>query len=86
MARRKTASKNKILNDTGSHYRHEYKGVKLDPARISLIYNVTHPLQLSILKKALKTGQRGKKSLIEDIDDIITACQRWKEMIEEDSK
>lgn len=72
--------------DNGSHYRYEYKGIKLDPARICAIYQVKHPLQGAIIKKALVTGGRGKKNLVEDITDIINACERWLEMIEEDSK
>ena len=71
--------------DKGEHYRFEYKGIKLDPARICLIYGANHPLQQCIIKKSLKAGARGKKSLVEDIDDIICACERWKEMIEEDN-
>ncbi len=72
-----------MKKDTGTHYRYEYKGIKLDPARIQLVYGATHPLQGAIIKKALRAGS-GHKNLIEDIDDIICAAERWKEMIEED--
>lgn len=75
-----------IENDTGQHYRKEYKGVKLDPARIATIYEISHPLQQAILKKSLVTGGRGQKDLEHDIKDIICACHRWLEMIEEDSE
>ncbi len=75
-----------MKNDTGSHYRFEYKGIKLDPARIFIIYGITNPLQMAIIKKGLVTGKRGKKSIFEDIDDIITACERWKEMLLEDEE
>jgi len=75
-----------IKEDTGLHYRREYKGIKLDPARIQTIYEITHPLQGAILKKALVTGGRGQKGLVHDIKDIICAAERWLEMIEEDSK
>ena len=75
-----------MKNDTGKHYRFEYKNLKLDPARIMLIYNVTHPMQQIIVKKSLVTGERGNKNLLQDIDDIITACNRWKEMIEDDKE
>jgi succinyl-CoA synthetase beta subunit len=75
-----------IRNDSGKHYRFEYKGIKLDPARIFSIYDVTNALQIAIVKKGLLAGKRGKKSLVEDINDIITACERWKEMIEEDDQ
>ncbi len=72
--------------DKGSHYRFVYKGIKLDPARILCLYGATHPMQMAIVKKGLLAGNRGKKDLVEDIDDIITGCERWKEMIEEDKQ
>ena len=71
-------------NDTGTHYRKEYKGIKLDPARICLIYGVTHPIQQAMVKKSLVTGGRGKKGMRDDIADIMCACQRWLEMMDED--
>lgn len=71
-------------NDTGSHYRREYKGIKLDPARICRIYNVNCVLQSAIVKKTLCAGGRGHKEVLQDIDDIITAAERWKEIILED--
>lgn len=72
--------------DTGKHYRYEYKGVKLDPARICLVYGVKNMVQAAIIKKALRAGSGTKKNVEEDIDDIITACIRWKEMIAEDKE
>lgn len=70
--------------DTGQHYRFEYKGIKLDPARICRIYDVNCVLQSTIVKKTLCAGERGKKDIIRDIDDVICAAQRWKEIILED--
>lgn len=70
--------------DKGSHYRFEYKGIKLDPARILKIYGVQDPMIGTIVKKALCAGQRGKKSFREDIQDIITAAERMLEMMDED--
>lgn len=72
--------------DKGAHYRFEYKGIKLDPSRILTIYGASHPMQQAIVKKGLCAGNRGKKDLIEDLDDIICAAERWKEMIAEDSE
>jgi len=72
--------------DKGAHYRFEYRGIKLDPARIALIYGITHPCQFSLMKKSLCTGKRGKKSTIEDLQDIKSACDRWIEMIKEDEE
>lgn len=71
--------------DKGAHYRYSYKGVKLDPVRISLIYEINHPSQAGALKKILCAGKRGKKTLVEDIEDIITSCERWLETIAEDA-
>lgn len=75
---------NQITEDTGSHYRYTYKGIKLDPARICKIYNVQNVLQGAIVKKTLCAGNRGHNDIKDDIKDIITAAQRWLEMIEED--
>ena len=71
-------------NDKGTHYRKEYKGVKLDPARICKIYDVRNVVQSSIVKKTLCAGKRGHKDLLSDIDDIICGAQRWREMVVED--
>ena len=71
-------------SDPGAHYRFTYKGLKLDPARIGVIYGITHPMQFQALKKLLCTGNRGHKSLLQDIADIECCLQRWKEMLQED--
>lgn len=71
-------------HDAGQHYRKTYKGIKLDPARIVQIFNATHPMQLTIIKKALCAGERGHKDQVQDILDIKNACDRWLEMIAED--
>jgi hypothetical protein len=75
-----------MKKDTGAHYRFTYRGLKLDPARICAIYEITNLVQGSIIKKALCAGKRGHKDITKDIDDIITAARRWKEMIEEDAR
>lgn len=72
--------------DKGKHYRFSYKGINLDPARVCQIYGTSHPMQGVIVKKALCAGGRGKKSVIEDIEDIITAAERWLEMLREDEE
>jgi len=71
--------------DAGIHYRKEYKGVKLDPFRIAKIYGIDG-VQLTILKKVLATGNRGYKDNTQDYKDIINACSRALEMIEEDKE
>ena len=70
--------------DNGSHYRKFYKGVQLDPARIAKIYGIGNMVQAQIVKKALCAGNRGHKDVLRDIDDIITAAKRWREMELED--
>lgn len=70
--------------DKGKHYRYTYKGIKLDPARICMIYGITNMVQAGIVKKALCAGKRGHKDKIKDIEDIITAAERLLQMIKED--
>jgi len=83
--------------DHGAHYRYVYRvklteqnikdgfvDVKLDPFRISLIYEMSCFAMQTILKKCLKAGERGHKDLKQDLLDIINAANRKLEMIEED--
>ena len=72
-------------NDPGAHYRFEYKGIKLDPARIAKIYNMTDHMEFSILKKILRIGNAHKDKR-QDLKDIINAAQRRLEMLDEDSE
>ena len=65
------------------HYKYSYNGVKLDPYRIFKVYGITCAPQQHLAKKALRAGE-GAKDLIQDIDEMILTCERWKEMIEED--
>lgn len=74
------------MKDTGKHYRFVYRGLKLDPARVCKIYGVDNMVQAAIIKKALCAGNRGHKDILRDIDDIITAANRWREMIQEDAR
>lgn len=70
--------------DAGEHYRYEYKGIKLDPARIAQVYGITNHMQFFVIKKGLKAGKRGHKHIVQDIKDIQNACDRWLEMLAED--
>lgn len=72
--------------DHGSHYRYEYKGIKLDPARILTIYEQSDVLLGAIVKKALCAGSRGHKDFKQDLNDIICAAERRLEMLEEDEE
>jgi len=65
------------------HYKVEYKGVRFDPYRVADVYDIINGAQFQAMKKILRAG-RGAKSLEQDIDEIIEACQRWKQMIRED--
>lgn len=87
-----------LPEDTGTHYRFSYivpvtsadfaRGtitINLDPFRIAAIYGMKSFAAQTILKKVLCTGNRGHNSTKEDIDDIICACRRWLQMLEEDA-
>lgn len=72
-----------VANDPGQHYRYEYKGVKLDPFRIAMVYGITDFGQQTILKKALRMGT-AHKDRQQDLKDIICAAERMLEMMNED--
>jgi len=72
--------------DPGAHYRHEFKGVKLDPFRIAYAYMMKSFAMMTILKKCLCAGNRGHKDYKTDLLDIISAAQREIEILEEDNE
>ena len=72
-------------DDPGAHYRYEYKGIKLDPARIAKVYNMTDHMEFSILKKVLRLGSAHKDKR-QDLTDIISAAQRRLEIMDEDGE
>jgi len=80
------ANEKSIKKDAGAHYRYVYKGIKLDPARICDIYNQTDFMLCTIVKKALKAGERGHKDFKQDLLDIISAAERRLEMLQEDNE
>lgn len=75
----------------GSHYKkgviqQKHVGQPLDPFLIDAIMREQTgkgltAFQLTALKKVLAVGERGKKSPEEDLNDIIGACNREKELI-----
>jgi hypothetical protein len=71
----------------GNH-NHYFKDVSkydsIDVYRTLEIFNITHPAQQHLAKKALCAGGRGHKDLLRDIQDIIDTAERWKQMINED--
>jgi len=74
------------IEKASAHYQYLYKGIKLDPARILMIYKQSDPLLGAIVKKALRAGQRGHKDFKQDLIDIISAATRRIEMLEEDEE
>lgn len=72
-------------NPTPPRYNKLFGGVKLDPYRILLQYGITHPALQHAIKKLLRAGNDPHQSLVEDIDEVIGALMRMKEMIEEDT-
>ena len=75
----------KILNivDLGSHYRNEFKGIKVDVYRVLQIFGVTDPVAQHIVKKLLRGTKKGHDE-ITVWNEVFQACERKKEMIEED--
>ena len=73
-----------IRPSMAKHYKHEHKGIKLDPYRIFLIYGITNPAQQHAIKKLLRAGE-SIKPLNQDIKETIQTLKRWLEIIEEDS-
>lgn len=83
--------------DTGEHYRFSItvrlnqkdiqRGevtVSLDPFRLAKVYAINDAPQFTMLKKVLALGDRGYKNEIQDLDDIITAAARKKQMLIEE--
>lgn len=68
-----------------THYRYDFKGVKLDPYRVMDLYGITHPAHQHAVKKLLRAGRGDHRDIIGDIDGAISALTRWKEMLAEDN-
>ena len=69
--------------DLGSHYRNEFKGVKVDVYRVLQIFEVTDPVAQHIVKKLLRGTKKGHDE-ITVWNEVFQACERKKEMIEEE--
>ena len=75
----------KILDtvDLGSHYRNEFKGVKVDVYRVLQIFGVTDPVAQHIVKKLLRGTKKGHTE--EFVwQEVTQAVERKNEMIKED--
>ena len=68
---------------TPSRYCWEFKGAQFDFYRLCEIIEVKHHAQTHALKKVIRAG-RGDKPIVQDIDEAISALQRWRQMILED--
>jgi len=69
--------------DLGSHYRNEFKGVKVDVYRVLQIFGVTDPVAQHIVKKLLRGTKKGHDEMTV-WNEVFQACERKKEMIEEE--
>jgi hypothetical protein len=68
-----------------SHYHQDVSHLSsIDVYRIIDLYKVTDPCFQHAIKKLLVTGERGHKSIEEDVQNIIDTLERWKEMRKED--
>ena len=74
---------NEQVKDLGSHYRNEFKGVKVDVYRVLQIFEVTDPVAQHIVKKLLRGTKKGHDE-ITVWNEVFQACERKKEMIEEE--
>lgn len=83
--------------DQGAHYRkyHRVKltdidvergftEIQLDPFRLSSILGITDAAAFTVFKKSIRWGGSNAKDLKTDLKDIISACERKLEIIEED--
>lgn len=52
----------------------------IDLYAIAEAFGVKSNPQFHAMKKIMMAGERGHKSLVQDIDEAIQASQRWKEM------
>ena len=66
------------------HYKQEYKGFKIDPYRIAIIYGIGNYIQFHMLKKLLRGTNKGH-SVVDLIDELQCCLDRWREIEFEDS-
>ena len=54
----------------------------IDLYAIAEAFGVKSNPQFHAMKRIMMAGERGHKSLVQDIDEAIIAAQRWKEMVQ----
>lgn len=64
-------------------YNVRFRGGKLDPYRVARLFGITDPALAQALKKLLRSGRK-HKDLVQDILEVISSCQRFLEMEQED--
>lgn len=65
------------------HYKHSFKGIKLDPYRICRVYNIGGGPREHMLKKLLRGSEKGHTE--EDlIAELESSLNRWKAMLKEE--
>ena len=66
--------------DKNSKYDVEINGTTLDVYDVLKAWNVTNPALQHLIKKALQAGNRGHKTLDQDMDDIVASAIRAREL------
>ena len=69
-----------------TYYRQEYRGVKLDPYRVLAVYGIAHPALQHAIKKLLRAGASGKRTVRQDIEEARDSLTRMLEMMDEDER
>ncbi len=77
----------KLLKQPLSKYHREIKhGVLVDVYDVISAWEITNPAQQHLAKKSLQSGDRGHKSYVEDMRDIIASAERAIEMFNENER
>jgi len=85
--------------DQGKHYRNfhrvkinevnfqqGYIDIQLDPFRLQEILNIKCAVAFTVFKKSIRWGGSDAKDIETDLKDIISACERKLEMLQEDKR
>lgn len=65
---------------TGKHYQYTYKGIKIDPYTILVLYRVSHPAVQHAIKKLLRLGRDGEATVQQEVREAISSLKRAIEM------
>lgn len=78
--RRHAGHINESTNVVGKYHREIRPGVWIDVYDVLHAWRVTNPALQHLVKKALQPGERGHKTLEQDLNDIIVSANRAKEL------